>query len=192
MEIPESISPTGRRRRYFFSTKEEAQLFARQQTSALRLYGIQGGGILPPLVQEQASRALEAIKPFGVPLARVVADWIERQQLANKSIRFEYAMDLFIANRQRSPSYHASLRQTRNRLKCLHDRLICDISPDNLSEAIKGMSDAVRNFAIRILGGVFMFSQKHSIRNAAKIAGKRISTVQKVKLHLAASVIWAS
>jgi hypothetical protein len=108
VEIPESLSPTGRR--FFFSTKEEAQLFARQQTSALRLYGIQGGGILPPLVQEQASRALEAIKPFGVPLTRVVADWIEKHQLEQKSIRFEEAMDLFIANRQRSPSYHASLR----------------------------------------------------------------------------------
>lgn len=67
----------------------------------------------------------------------------------------------------------SDIRQTRNRLKCLHDRLMCDISPDDLSEAIKGMGDAVRNFTIRILGGVFNFSQKRSYctENPAKAIG---------------------
>jgi hypothetical protein len=55
VEIPESLSPIGRRRRYFFSTKEEPELFARQQKSGLRLYGVQGGGILPPMVQGMRS-----------------------------------------------------------------------------------------------------------------------------------------
>ncbi len=81
------------------------------------MYGVQGGGILPPILQEQACNALEAIKPFGVPLARVVADWIERQQEEKKSLRVEEAKGHFIASRQRSPSYHASLRQTRNKVK---------------------------------------------------------------------------
>ena len=93
VEIPVSLSPTGRRRRYFFNTKEEAQLFVRQQKSGLRLYGVHGGGLLSPSVQEQAAMALEAIKPFGVPLARVVADWIEKRQEEKKSLWFEEAMN---------------------------------------------------------------------------------------------------
>ena len=173
VEIPESLSPTGRRRRYFFNTKAAAELFARQQKSGLRLYGVQGGDLLPPSLQEQAVRAVEAIKPFGVPLARVVADWIERQQEEKKSLRFEEAMNLFIESRPRSPSYLASLRQTRNRMKMLHDRLMCDITPDDVSAALDGMTDAVQNFTVRILGGAFMFAQKrgYCAQNPAKAVG---------------------
>ena len=64
VEIPESLSLTGRRRRYFFNTKEAAELFVRQQKSGLRLYGVEGGDLLSPSLQEQAVRAVEAIKPF--------------------------------------------------------------------------------------------------------------------------------
>jgi len=39
---------------------------------------------------------------------------------------------------------------------------------------------------------VRLLKEKHSIRNAAKIARKGISTVHKVKLHLTASVVWAA
>lgn len=185
VEIPESLSPTGRRRRYFFSTKEEAQLYARQQRSSMRLYGVPGGGILPPSLQEQAANAIEAIKPFGVPLVRVIADWIERQQEEKKSIQFEEAMDLFIASRQRSSSYHASLRQTRNRMKILHGRLMCDISPDDLAAAMGSMSDTVRNFTIRILSGVFMFSQKrgYCTLNPAKAIGTTPLSQPEIEIY---------
>jgi hypothetical protein len=170
VEIPESLSPTGRRRRYFFNTKEEAQVFAREQKSGLRLYGVQGGSILPPREQEQASIALEAIKPFGVPLTRVVADWIERRREEKKALRFEEAMNLLIGSRSRSPSYLVSLRQTRNRMQILHDSLMCDLSPDDLSVALDGMSDAVRNFTLRIPWAVCVFAQRrgYCTRNLAK------------------------
>ena len=84
--------------------------------------------------------AVEALKPFGVPLSRVVHDWISQRQSQQKSVTFEEAMDTFTASVPRSPSYCASLRQTRNRLKDLHGRLMCDIKPDDVSAALSGMT----------------------------------------------------
>jgi DNA invertase Pin-like site-specific DNA recombinase len=48
------------------------------------------------------------------------------------------------------------------------------------AEFLKKQKDVVR-----------LLREKHSIRNAAKISGKGISTVQKVKLHLKASIVLA-
>ncbi len=115
---------------------------------------------MPPREQGQASIALEAIKPFGVPLTRVVADWIERRREEKKALRFEEAMNLLIGSRSRSRSYLVSLRQTRNRMQIFHDSLMCNLSPDDLSVALDGMSDAVRNFTLRIPWAVCVFAQR--------------------------------
>ena len=82
-------------------------------------------------------------------------------------------MDAFTASAQRSSSYLASLRQTRNRLQVFHGRLMCDITPDDVAAALGGMTDAVRNFNIRILGGVFMYSQRRGCceQNPAEAVG---------------------
>lgn len=55
-----------------------------------------------------------------------------------------------------------------------------------------GSSTSSEEFLKKHRDIVRLLKEKHSIRNAAKIAGKGISTVQKVKLHLTASVVWAS
>jgi len=173
IEFPRTISSSGKRERYFFATRAEAEGFAKQTRKSLSLFGAQGGGILSPAVQEQSKMAVEALRAFGVPLSRVVHDWISQRQTQQKSVTFEEAMDAFTASVPRSPSYLASLRQTRNRLKDLHGRLMCDIKPNDVSAALGGMTDAVRNFTIRILGGVFMYSQRRGYceQNPAKAVG---------------------
>jgi integrase len=173
IELPRTISSSGKRERYFFATRAEAEGFAQRQRKSLSLYGAQGGGILSPVVQEQANMAIEALKPFDVPLSRVVHDWISQRQTQQKSVTFEEAMEAFTASAQRSRSYLASLRQTRNRLQSLHGRLMCDITPDDVAAALGRMTDAVRNFTIRILGGVFMYSQRRGYceQNPAKAVG---------------------
>lgn len=94
-------------------------------------------------------------------------------------------MKLFINSRPRSPSYLASLRQTRNRMKVLHDRLMCDIAPDDVSAALDGMTDAVRNFTVRILGGAFMFAQKrgYCTQNPAKAIGTTSVSAPEIEVY---------
>ncbi len=157
IELPRTISSSGKRERYFFATRADAEGFAQSQRKSLSLYGAQGSGILSPAAQEQSKVAIEALKPFGVPLNQVVQDWISQRRTRQKSITFGAAMDAFTASAQRSSSYPVSLRQTRNRLQVFHGRLMCDITPDEVAAALGGMTDAVCNFTIRILGGVFMY-----------------------------------
>jgi len=118
----------------------------------------------------QAAMAFEALKPHQVTLNEVVSDWITRRQAAEASISFEAAMDAFIERDKRSPSYARSIRQTRNRLESLHGKLLNTITPADLVLAMDAMPGSVRNFTIRILGGLFNFGIKrgHCAENPCK------------------------
>jgi integrase len=108
----------------------------------------------------QAVLAFDALAPYRVTLNDVVSDWITRRQAAEASILFETAMDAFLERGERSPSYARSIRQTRNRLQSLHGKLLNTITPEDLTLAMDGMPGSVRNFTIRILGGLFNFGVK--------------------------------
>src|SRR6476619_5181286 len=69
-------------------------------------------------------------------------------------------MDVFLEYRQRSESYTRSIRQTRNRLDILHEKLLNTITPADLTRAMDGTRPSVRNFTIRILRGLFNFGIK--------------------------------
>ncbi len=56
-----------------------------------------------------------------------------RRQAAAASIEFTAAMDMFIARDKRSISYVRSIRQTRNRLRLLHGKLLNTITPEELT-----------------------------------------------------------
>ena len=62
--------------------------------------------------------------------------------------------------RRRSASYTRSIRQTRNRLALLHGKMLNTITPADLTRSMDGMTPSVRNFTIRILGGLFNFGVK--------------------------------
>jgi integrase len=87
-----------------------------------------------------------------------VRDWVSHRKASEASIIYEAAMDEFLAYRKRSTSHARSIRQTRNRLVALHGRLLTEITPESLARALDGMTPSVRNFTIRILGGLFNFA----------------------------------
>jgi integrase len=160
VELPAAITPNGKRQRFFFSTKQEALNFCEEQRIRLKNHGTVGMSSLSVTELAQASSAFDQLKAYKVPLNEVVSDWISRRQAAAASIQFEAAMDAFMARDARSVSYSRSLRQTRNRLQSLHKKLLSTITPEHLERAMDGMPASVRNFTIRILGGLFNFGIK--------------------------------
>jgi site-specific recombinase XerD len=170
VSLPPSVSSTGKRQRHFFATRQEAQTFCDTTRIRIQNFGTKGSAILPPSEQEQAAHALDALKSYGVTLPEVVRDWVARQQAAQSSIPFELAMDAFTESGRRSESYLRSLRQTRNRLASLHGKLLNTITPADLTSAMDGMPASVKNFTIRILGGLFNFGIKrgHCAENPVK------------------------
>ena len=160
VELPSRITPSGKRQRYFFDTKQDALNFCEEQRIRLKNHGTVGMSALGVEQLAQAATAFDSLKPYRVTLNEVVTDWIRRQQAADASIPFEAAMDAFMEWGKRSPSYTCSIRQTRNRLRSLHGKLLNTITPADLTLAMDRMPASVRNFTIRILGGLFNFGAK--------------------------------
>ena len=160
VEIPARITPSGKRQRHFFNTKQDALNFCEEQRIRLKNHGTVGMSALNVTQLAQAAAAFEQLKPYQIVLNEVVTDWIKRRQAADASIQFEVAMDAFLEWGNRSPSYIRSIRQTRNRLRSLHGKLLNTITPADLTVAMDSMPASVRNFTIRILGGLFNFGIK--------------------------------
>jgi site-specific recombinase XerD len=170
VSLPPRVSTTGKRQRFFFDTKQGALNFCEATRTRVENFGTKGSLILPPAQQEQAANALAELQPYGVTLNEVVQDWLSRRKASDASISFEAAMDLFLESGKRSESYTRSVRQTRNRLGSLHGKLLNMITPADLRSAMDGMPDSVKNFTIRILGGLFNFAIKrgHCAENPTK------------------------
>ena len=160
VSVPPRISANGKRQRFFFDTKQQAETFCESTRTRVENFGTKGSAMLPPSEQEQAANAFAALESYGVTLNEVVRDWIARHQAASASIPFESAMDAFLESDRRSESYTRSIRQTRNRLFSLHGKLLNEITLADLRAAMDGMPASVKNFTIRILGGLFNFGIK--------------------------------
>jgi integrase len=184
VEIPARYSATGHRERSFFATKQEGENYCAQVRTRLTNFGLQGAGILPPADYEQATNALELLKPYGISLNEVVQDWIHRRKATEASITYEAAMDAFLGYRKRSASYTRSIRQTRNRLAGLHGRMLNTIIPADLTRSMDGMTPSVRNFTIRILGGLFNFGAKRGFCGDNPVRRLDLSQREPVEIHI--------
>jgi len=144
VELPASIASNGRRKRQFF-----AKNFGTAGISSLSVFQL-----------SQAAEAFSILAKHRVTLPEVVSDWVARRTASEASVPFESAMDGFLEWGRRSPSYGRSIRQTRNRLIQLHGKLLNTITPADIALATSQMRDSVRNFTVRILGGVFNWGIK--------------------------------
>ncbi len=162
VELPARITRSGKRQRYFFDTKQDALNFCEEQRIRLQNYGTAGMSALGVTQLAQAAAAFEQLKPYHVLLNEVVSDWIMRRQAAAASIEFTAAMDMFIARDKRSISYVRSIRQTRNRLRLLHGKLLNTITPEELTLSM----DAHREVDLRALCSV-----EHNRGRTSTVAG---------------------
>ena len=190
MNLPAKISPTGKRTRHFFETKQAALNYCDDQRIRLNNFGVQGTSLLSPSHLEQSANALDLLQPYGVSLNEVVQDWLSRKKAAEASITFEAAMDAFMEFRQRSDSYTRSIRQTKNRLAGLHGKLLNQITPADVTREMDDMTASVRNFTIRILGGLFNFGIKRDYcsDNPTRKLDLSLREVSEIKIYSPAEV----
>jgi integrase/recombinase XerD len=190
VELPAGTTPSGKRERMFFGTKQDASNFSEEQRIRLKNHGTVGMSSLNVGQLAQAATAFETLKPYQVTLNEVVTEWITRKQASEVSISFEAAMDGFLDRDQRSASYTRSIRQTRNRLKTLHGKLLNAITPEDLTLAMDGMPGSVRNFTIRILGGLFNFGIKrgYCVENPCKKLDLTRAQAGEIEIYAAAEV----
>jgi integrase len=162
VNLPASISSSGKRERRFFETKKDAETFCRQHRTRLENFG-RNSSSLTPAQQEQAAIAFERLAPYDVTLNTVVAEFIERRKAREASVTFKELFETFTASRKnRSASYLRGLKYTLPRFTRLHEQLIADLQPRDIEAELDGMTPAVRNAFLRNLRAVFNFGVKRS------------------------------
>jgi integrase len=160
VNLPATISSTGKRERRFFESKQDAETFCRQQRTRLENFG-RNSSTLTPGQMEEASMAFERLAPYAIALNSVIADFIARHQAKTKSVTFKTLFDSFTGSKKnRSEAYLRGLKYTLPRFFRLHDVKVSEIGPAELDAQMNGMTPAVRNAFLRNLRAVFNFGVK--------------------------------
>lgn len=193
LNVPAALSSNNKRVREFYSTREKADGRATELRSRLVAHG-RSACVLPPAQADAAARAFALLGPDRGPevLLQAVQEFVERHNVRTKSIPFEEAFERFqnYDSARRSPSYVRSLRQYRKRLSTLHGRLLCDITANDIEQAMLNFPPSVFNFGLRILGGVFRYGAKKNMCTGNPIINvdrKQLDT-KEVRIYTPAQV----
>jgi len=179
VNLPANISSSGKRERRFFSTKQKAETFCRQQRIRLDNFG-RNASTLTPGQLEQAALAFERLAPFGVELNAAVADFIARHVAKQKSVTFAELFHRFTESRKhKSAAYLRALKYTFPRFPNLHDQIVADLSPQDVEGELEGMTPFARNGFLRNLRAVFNFGVKRGWLKENPIAKLDFATIKR-------------
>jgi len=133
VEIPERLSPTGKRQRVFFATRDEAKDYAAELRSDYEDHGTKASVISPSLADE-ATRAAALLAPFGISLldAARMAVATKNTELASSSI--EDALSIFLKSKSGRSEAHANAYgyMKRDLLKSFAGRMLSSITAAEL------------------------------------------------------------
>jgi len=137
VDIPASLSTTGKRERHFFATKTAAKSHANQLKKQLAEIGSNASTIKPSLA-EAAYHAVEILEPYGVSLvdaARMVAD-IYKARAASHTLTTACDAWLMVCESLR-PRTLDGYTQTAAKLKtALGDKILATITADEIQAAV--------------------------------------------------------
>ena len=168
IDLPASLSPTGKRQRYFFKTKQDALNFGDEQRTRIDNYGTAGMTGLSPSQLEQAALAFDSIKPYSVSLNEVVQDWVARRKAREKTVTFAVGFDQYLKHlavkkkngRPISEEYRRQTKYCLNRFPSLHDVPLTEIDDGMVATGAKDMTPAMKNAFLRILNAFFAWCGK--------------------------------
>lgn len=163
IDLPATLSPSGKRQRYFFKTKQDALNFGEEQRTKIGNYGTAGLAGLSPAQLEQAAHAFDSIKPYSVSLNEVVKDWVARRKARDTTVTFKVGFGQYldhlnvkrVKGRLVSEDYRRQTKQCLNRFPALHDRPLTEIDPKMVAAGTEAMPPAMKNAFLRILCAFF-------------------------------------
>jgi len=160
VNLPRSLTGTGKRQRRYFDAEKEAKEFCKQERIRLVNFGTASRS-LPAGKIEEAAAAFEKLEGAGISLLEAVDQALERKRARENSITFKTIFDRFMHAKQNlSAPYLRELRYTLARFAALQESLMCDITAEQIEEHLSGASASVHNAALRDLRAVFNFGLK--------------------------------
>jgi integrase len=159
INVPASLSPTGKRQRRFFATREQAEV----ECELLKTRKFNFGHSLSTMSPERIAEAracfsrLELECP-GVSLSHAVGEFLNLHRRRNASVALRSLFDAFLESKNgANRNYQRELRNIFERVAQLNDVVVSDLDPQQIDQALKDFPDGNRNAALRYLRAAFNY-----------------------------------
>jgi len=160
VNVPAELSDTGKRQQRFFATQDDAK----KECAVLKIRRRNFGSSLTSMSPARIAEAAEAYKllaPSGIGILEAVRAFLEAHQQRTASVTFLELFNQFLeAKSDRNPEYLRELRITRDRFPSLKDRMVSEITPQELETFLSPLTPGARNPVMRYLRAVFFFGIK--------------------------------
>jgi integrase len=158
VNVPPSLSATGRRQRLYFATRELAQGECERLKTRRDNFGVSLGNLSSAQVVEAADCYEQLAAHPGVTLSDAVRGYIETLATRSGSIPFGELFERFLESKKgRSPAYLDALKWCRTNFEPISDRLACDITVRELEAILESFTPSVRDAFRRYVRAVFNF-----------------------------------
>jgi integrase len=157
LNVPEALSPTGRRQRLYFSDISTARLKASELRARQHNLRIETDDF-PELLRIDALKAIDLLRTLSeeATLLDAAKIYVETRKERQRSVTFAELFDLYLEiKNDRSQVYLNELAITKRRLAQFHDRRVCDIEANELEKFLTKLTPGARNAVMRYLRAIF-------------------------------------
>jgi integrase len=176
LDVPPTLSSTGKRQRLYFGTKEDAEF----ELSVIRERRMFGEARLSPTQAYEAIQAIRLLEPLGVSLVAAVSGFIDMHNRRSASATFRTLFDQYLDSRSDySPAYRKELRISRDKFAPLHDRMVSDLQPRDFEPLLDALPASARNACMRYLRAVFTFGIRRGFLSENPAKGLDFVRVKK-------------
>jgi site-specific recombinase XerD len=137
VDVPPSVSETGKRERHFFTTRDKAKAHAQTLREKFLAHGGQAGAIKPSLAE--AAVAAEAIlAPWGASLVDAAKHYAEEMERlgASKSVADAAADWILSCEGGLRDRTLGGYKQTQKRLAAIGGKLLANVTAEHLQTAV--------------------------------------------------------
>lgn len=152
LNVPASISKSGRRERLYFASRDLAKAEAKNLSEKYKKHG-ENASVISPAVAEDAVKAMEILTPFqGISLCEAARFYKAHHDVRSKAPTLREAWDRAITlHKNHRPTTQRDYRLWKNALpKSLMDKNVVDITPDEIMSTL----DEITNGNTRWLNGL--------------------------------------
>jgi hypothetical protein len=190
LTIPPHLSDTGKKRRLFFETQKEALVAAEQLKARKDRFG-QSLSLLSSARIGEAAECFKLLdlhygansRPYSL-LGIVRAD-IDLDRRRKASISFKRVFEQFLETREqkkRDEKYLKELRTALKRAEPIWEKLVCDITSEDLEAVLKPYSG--RDAGMRYLRSVFNFARKRKLITENPISTMEFSEPKQTEVEI--------
>ena len=163
LNVPASISASGKRQRLYFKTKKAAEIESERIKSMANLWGSSGRKIKAS-VAEDAARATDLLEGHDVSLTALAKRYVEDMEKLSLSKAFAEVWTTFEGSReQKSDTHKCTLARIGGKLTAsIGSKMICDITHEQLRDALNKDfgSPHTFNLALRSVSPAFNMAVK--------------------------------